>query len=147
MAYNYPAFISIIDEFIKIAHEDLGKFKHVNIICRGLSGAVVATMFYNAIKSKYSISATICHLKKNNEESHTEDVTGLVVKNNSLYLWVDDFIESGSTIIECHQVISDFMLNKHNKTGFLFDYSVCATIVCRTKKIENITKNIVYNFK
>ena len=147
----------MIKEFISLSSDDLSKSDNIILVCMGCSGAIISTLFYDLLKKKYKdIKITICHVKKNGEESHISGgVSGLVSSMGSLspiYIWVDDFIDAGDTIINCHAKLKKH-LEKNRRlykvappANFKFDYAVCSIIQCSIKKVEKITNNIVYNF-
>ncbi len=153
MKNNIISVKKMVKDFLSIASRDLDKTEHVVLICMGSSGAIVSTIFYNALQKKYdNLRINICHVKKENEEAHGERVSGFYTKGKTLYIWVDDFIESGETIDMCIGVIREFITKKgitFSKGLFKFDYVVCSTIdatKCKIKDIEKTTNNIVYNY-
>ena len=151
MKTNVSSTKKMAKDFISIASRDLASVNNFVLICMGSSGAIVATVFYNAIHTKYkSINISLCHVKKENEECHGERISGLVCQVNTLYVWVDDFIESGETIEMCLDSIRNFLNKKGvTKNLFKFDYVVCSTInpnKCNVKSIEKMTNNIIYNY-
>jgi phosphoribosylpyrophosphate synthetase len=141
----------LANEFLNVAKEDITSSKEICLVCMGSSGSIIAAMFYKAIREKYTSQVIkICHVKKDGESSHGSRISGLSSEKNSLYVWVDDFIDRGQTVIDCHNLII-----KHGSTGFYsgrvtndfkFDYVVCTTISC-LDKVESLTNNLIYNYK
>jgi orotate phosphoribosyltransferase-like protein len=150
MKSNVFSIKKMVQDFISISSRDLIKAKYVVLICMGSSGAIVATLFHNAIQKKYdNINTLVCHVKKENEESHGERVSGFKPHEKALYVWVDDFIESGETIEMCLDCIREHVDKKgmtFSKGLFKYDYVVCSTIRCNIKSIEKMTDNIIYNY-
>jgi pyrimidine operon attenuation protein/uracil phosphoribosyltransferase len=104
--------IKLINLMVK-SFIELEKFhkRHINIICRGSSGAIIASFFANAIaeSGKYG-EFKIIHIKKEGEASHTHGVPKLL-KGRAINVIVDDFTCSGKTIRTIYE-----MLNKGRKT-------------------------------
>ncbi len=88
---------SMINSFMSI--EEF-KDKHVNIICRGSSGAIIATMFSLRLPD-----CRIVHIKKEGESSH--DSSLYLGDGLSINLIVDDLISSGATIRAIHNKLND----------------------------------------
>lgn len=153
MTNNVSSAKKMAEDFISISRRDILKSKNIVLVCMGSSGAMVSTLFHLIIKKKYkNANITVCHIKKENEESYGERVSGLCLDDKTLYVWVDDFVESGATIHNCWEVLKEYFQTKgvNFKSGeFKFDYVVCSTInpkICKLKDIEGMTNNIVYNY-
>lgn len=152
MTNNVASARKMAEDFISISRRDILKSKNIVLVCMGSSGAIVSTLFHSVIQKKYKdINISVCHVKKENEESYAERVSGVIVSEKTLYVWVDDFIESGNTIHSCLEVMREFFSKKGVSfpDEFRFDYVVCSTInpkKCSLKSIETTTNNIVYNY-
>lgn len=83
------AFI-LAETFVEYFPKDI--LGHINLWCRGSSGAIMATAF--AMKDKMH-TFNICHVKKEGEKSH-ETYTRYEV--SGINVIIDDFICSGETI-------------------------------------------------
>lgn len=87
---NKPYIDEMIKTFMSI---EAFKEKHVNIICRGSSGAIIAGMFSMSIPNY----TKIIHIKKEGENSHGGS-TYLGIQQDKINIIVDDFICSGDTV-------------------------------------------------
>ncbi len=144
-------------DLIKIANDDLEKSNNIVLICMGSSGAIVATIFYNTLQRKYKDKTiSICHIKKENEESHGDRISGFITQVDTLYIWVDDFIISGETLEMCFNVINSkletlkntFYVINRKLHHFKYDYVICSTIKpqCNILSIEKMSNNLIYNY-
>ena len=145
--YPFAEFISentkymklIIEKFIKISHNDLISKEKIFLICRGSSGAMVSVLFFNALRKKYKDKKfEIMHIKKDGEKSHRETTFTYEYKNTDMYIWVDDFISEGHTLLACYEKAAN-----HFGDDFKFDYAVCSRINCDKQLIKHTTKNLV----
>ncbi len=88
-----------ISENMELIKEMVDKFKglklhvgkHVNIICRGSSGAIIAAFFAMKLPK-----CSIAHIKKEGESSHNSSF--YLVEDDAVNIIVDDLISSGSTM-------------------------------------------------
>jgi hypothetical protein len=95
---NYKGIIALVNQFKHFAKSDLEAFDKIDIICRGSSGAIIATIFYSELKREYPESRIwINHVKKPGESSHS---TAISLESHTLKVFVDDFVSSGDTVIE-----------------------------------------------
>ena len=141
MDNNMKGMENIIDNFLLIADKELSLVKNVCLVGMGVSGAIISTIYYQAIKKKYpNIVVNYNPVRKNGETAHS-DKNVFTARGNTLYIFVDDFIEKGETINQCWNLCASVMAN------FKFDYIVCAYISCPIEKLELLAKNIVYRFK
>ena len=135
---------NIIKSFLDSAKSDIESHTNIGIVCRGSSGVIMATMLYLKLKkATKGKKFRICHIKKDGESSHTTTVSGTFTQSdNAMYVWIDDFIDSGETFEDCINKMRDsFYIN--NKS-FKFDWAVCATINQKNfDKMELYTKNLV----
>lgn len=143
---NYKNFLDLAVEFCKIAKQDLEKIEYVGLLCRGSSGAIGATIFYQKIAELYSHlqGIQICHVKKTGETAHSSSTAGLFYTNreNILYVLVDDFSCSGKTVYSIYDAL------KRNID--YIDYIVMASMATEIGKElldDNVTKNIITHFK
>lgn len=150
---NVASVNNIAEDFLSISYKDIRNAKTIVLVCMGSSGAIIATLFYNAIYKKYKDKKILlCHVKKENEESYAERVTGLPLGEKALYIWVDDFIESGATLYNTISALRDFFDKKgitFEDGVFKFDYVVCSSIYpnkCTINNMESITNNLIYNY-
>ncbi len=72
----------------------------INLWCRGSSGAILAGMF--ALKCKNE--CTICHIKKEGENSHKSNPE---YEKKAINIVIDDFVDTGSTLEAIVQYIRD----------------------------------------
>lgn len=100
--------IKLINLMVK-SFIELEKFhkKQINIICRGSSGAIIASFFANAIaeSGKYG-EFKIIHIKKSGETSHTDGLPDLL-KNRAVNIIVDDFSCSGKTLRTIYETLNE----------------------------------------
>lgn len=91
--------LSTIDKMVsKFINTRYFQKKSVNVICRGSSGAILASFFAKAIHdSKKHEQVKIVHIKKEGENSHSSDVPSLL-STNAVNVIVDDFCASGNTL-------------------------------------------------
>ena len=93
--------------------------KQINLICRGSSGSIMATIFYTVIKSiSPKKNVKIIYVRKDKDDSHGCKADGFRHWNDVVQIFVDDFISSGETFEAC---LKD--LKKIN-SQFSFDYAV-----------------------
>jgi hypothetical protein len=128
--YNKPIIKQMIEAFSKL--EEL-KNVELNLICRGSSGAIIATMF-----SLFLPNITkIVHIKKDGEDSHDSCVW---LKPSAKNIIVDDFISQGNTLNAIYdkliKVYDDTIIidcvcvtgrNKLNKLKFRPKIFMCGT--------------------
>lgn len=69
---------------------------HVNIWCRGSSGAVIAALIAQKLIN-CDLNVRICHVKKDGEDSHSSGVSYYDF-NNIINIIVDDFCATGATL-------------------------------------------------
>lgn len=98
ISYNKPIIAEMIKSFIEI--EEF-KDKFVNLICMGSSGAIIATIFSMTIPNENKI----LHIKKDGEQSHGQSIFGRY--KEGLYVIVDDFIATGSTMEKIYKRVCD----------------------------------------
>ena len=70
------------------------KDTHLQIFCRGSSGAILAALFVSFLNWNRGIE--ICHVKKEGERSHSQNYFYINPQNTVIV--IDDIIESGETI-------------------------------------------------
>jgi hypothetical protein len=75
----------------------------VNLICRGSSGAIIASTFATLAPSEWSCN--VVHVKKPGEQSHSGIVSCL--ENSRINVIIDDFICSGATIASIYSAVRD----------------------------------------
>ena len=133
---------SIIDFFAKKAKNDILSNDKIGIVCRGSSGCIMAAFLYRKlrkIKSKQSNSEVkIFHIKKKGEVAHSNTPSLFFAEDNPLYIWIDDFIDSGETYNACL-----LKMRKYLGNDFEFDWSVCVSC---GENIEG-TKNLLTSNK
>jgi hypothetical protein len=119
-AENSGKMMNIAANFINVAKEDLDKYKNINLVCRGSSGAFISSIFYMMLKKKFhSKDIRIAYIRKEGEESH--DVGSLSYhQENVLWLFIDDIICEGDTLEASFNTIK-----KHSKYFEKFDWVVC----------------------
>ena len=95
---------SAINSFAKIYNNiALEKVHHVNLICRGSSGAILAALFSAFANPEWD--CRIVHVKKPGESSH-----GIPIRNCDLAginVIIDDFLCSGRTLVSIIDDIND----------------------------------------
>lgn len=124
---------------------DIEKNSRINIVCRGSSGAIMATVLFTKLKmlGMFEIPKIIriCHIKKEGENAHCNSISSYEdsgTLDKQMYVWIDDFIDSGNTFEKSLEAI-----RKHLKNPtFEFDWSVCATGF-KLHNFEGKTKNLV----
>ena len=139
---NYKAINYILDSFLTFATNDIAEYKNIGIVCRGSSGAIMASFLYTKIKLLLSDShIKICHIKKNGENSHNSAVNSFGIYSEAMYIWIDDFVDSGTTFEECLKA----MKSELKDDNFQFNWTVCAS--GGLSVFRDATKNcVVYNF-
>ena len=140
MDTTYDEINYIIDQFLDKAKSDIEKFTQIGIVCRGSSGAIMATILYTKFKAiTTDKSIKICHVKKSGENSHSSSVCAFTNNTETMYIWIDDFIDSGETFYQCLKE----MRSCFGMKSFEFDWAVCATGGRNLNRFENNTKNVV----
>lgn len=140
---TYESINYIIDHFLKVAKSDIENNAQIAIVCRGSSGAIMAAILYTKLKAlttsmpRIDMNIKICHIKKSGENAHNTSVNVFREGDNAMYIWIDDFTDSGNTFNECLKA----MRNHFAKDTFQFDWSVCAS--GRTRIFEGNTVNSV----
>lgn len=86
----------VLKEFIA---KNYPKTSHINLLCKGSSGAIIAGLVSVALRKNKKRGISIFHIKKLGEKAHgsgsfDEDIFDL----NSIVVIIDDFIDTGSTI-------------------------------------------------
>jgi adenine/guanine phosphoribosyltransferase-like PRPP-binding protein len=97
------------------------KGKKLNLICRGSSGAIVATVFSLVLENDIIIT----HIKKAGEDSHHDSCH---LEPNRKNIIVDDMVASGATLNAIYNKLST-----ENPQGFSID---CICITGYAKKLE-----------
>lgn len=100
---NKPRIVKLAEAFSQI--EEF-KGKPLNLICRGSSGAIVATVFALTLPNP----CNIVHVKKDGENSHDSSLSinkGLGYKN----VIVDDWIDSGTTLNTIYGCLMKYDVN------------------------------------
>ena len=142
---TYEGINYITDQFLEKAKLDIEKNTRINIVCRGSSGSIMATILFTKLKmlNIFEIPKIIriCHIKKEGENAHSSSISSWEDDNEfekPLYVWIDDFIDSGNTFEK-----SLDRMRKHLKSEtFEFDWTVCATGF-NLRNFEGKTKNLV----
>ena len=80
----------------------------INLWCRGSSGAIIAAIIASYYHNNGG-SVRICHVKKKGERSHSGNGCPRQEFRNII---VDDFSESGETVLEIHKVQQQMTDNK-----------------------------------
>jgi len=147
IAYNYPIFIDLANKFIECAKTEIEEKDIIKLICRGSSGAIIATIFYQKIQEAFPEQKIhIVHIKKDNEQSHSNQVEGLHVYNEQehLYVWIDDHINTGETLEACKHAI----INRGpNFKEFKFNWVVCLSSDRNLEYHEKFTHNLLTHIK
>lgn len=89
-------------EVYPVLNKQLG-LTSVNLICRGSSGAIVASTFATLAPEEWNCN--IVHVKKDGERSHANKVSCL--KNHRINIIIDDFIVTGDTIANIYSAIQE----------------------------------------
>lgn len=133
---------NIFDEFIKVAKNDITKSATIYLVFRGSSGCFFASIFYELLKSKkFTKDIEMVYIRKSSETSHSGSCNyDFLEKKDDLWIWVDDFIACGDTLIECHDY-----LDKGN--DWKFDWIVCNHSFRSGFEVANRkAKNILCNY-
>jgi hypothetical protein len=86
-------FIENLKNFLK---DNFNESHDIKLYCQGSSGAIISGIIAAGL---VNYKVTICHVKKPGENSHWGNVDAYSRKDNTLFIFVDDFIESGQTLI------------------------------------------------
>lgn len=103
MITNYKGFAKMAEWLFTYAHGAIIKAKYISLLCRGSSGAIGASIFYQKIVEKYPHleEVRINHVKKSGEHAHSTSSSGLFCHKDHeevLYILVDDFSNTGDTL-------------------------------------------------
>jgi hypothetical protein len=111
---NMKGAMKTIDAYIA-AFSKLGYDTHkgINLWCRGSSGAILAGMF--AVKCQYECK--ICHIKKDNESSHSGNWQSYDDRNINVI--IDDFVSFGHTLMAIVAHIEN--INREHAEQLTFD--------------------------
>jgi orotate phosphoribosyltransferase-like protein len=99
---NKPRIIKMAEAFCDI--EEF-KDKEINLICRGSSGAIIATIFSIILPNV----TNIIHIKKEGESAHDN---GLYMNGEKVNVIVDDIIATGATLNAIYNKVSNRLENK-----------------------------------
>jgi hypothetical protein len=130
----------IFKEFIKVAKDDITKSSEIYLVFRGSSGCFFAAIFYELLTSKKFVKGVkMLYIRKQSENSHFGGSNyEFLGKSDNLWIWVDDFISSGDTLVECHDSLDkgddwkfDWVVCNHSyRSGFDFAKELAKNIVC-----------------
>lgn len=113
----------------------LPEHKHVDLVCMGSSGAIIASII-SVMLIKKGYTTQIVHIKKNGESSHNGTVSGLT--NTHYNIVVDDFIDTGLTIKTIFQKVvecTNARINAICVSGLIFSEMI--------ELIENLSVDIL----
>lgn len=119
---NYEIIEKMAKQFYELAKDDLQDEK-ITLVCRGSSGTITATIFYAILKVLLpNIFISICHIKKEGENSHSCKVGKIHFEGKSIF--VDDFIATGSTLRKSIEAIKTY----YRKDDFIFNYAIVSNL-------------------
>jgi len=145
---NSKVFSELANEWSLTAQREIQASDKVVLVCRGSSGAIVSTIFYLELaKSFPEKEIIICHIKKEEEYSHSSKASGLphVHFPSILYVWVDDFIDSGRTFEKCAKAVREYY-KEHSNLDFKFDWAVCISTHTNPTCFADLTENLFCNW-
>jgi len=113
---EYPVSQNMLEaiNFINVVTPRLKKLignQKLNIWCRGSSGAILAALLVNKLKTN---DCLIFHIKKEGESSHSSNNFGDLTSNRkALNIVIDDFVYTGKTLQAIKEVLFEnaFMVN------------------------------------
>lgn len=92
---NIPKILLMVEAFKQITDF---KDTKLSLICRGSSGAIIATMFAAYLPNE----CRIVHIKKEGESSHSGSIS---LRKDYRNIIVDDFIATGKTMNAIYQAL------------------------------------------
>jgi hypothetical protein len=122
---------------------------NIVLVYRGFSGASLGTAlmlniqaYFNRIKSENSVEVIYC--RKPNESDHNgrlmENSRNIPFVSNNIYVAVDDFIETGTTIIEMNTCLNNYRKKYTTlKKIIKFDY-LCLMYIPDYKQTSTLNK-------
>jgi hypothetical protein len=143
---------NLFDFFINYAENEIKMAPAINLVCRGSSGCFVASIFYELFLTKkrfwkngLSKDVRIVLIRKEDETSHSlNNISGESNKEDSLWVFVDDFVDDGETIEKSFKRLKNYHFSKQD---WKFDWVVCNNSrISGFRKLENYTNNLICNF-
>lgn len=99
---NIPKITSMVKALRKIKVLNTKLISNgVNIICRGSSGAIIATIFATQLAD---VTSKIIHIKKDGESAHS---SGTDILREGVNIIVDDFVSTGETMTAIYKAFKD----------------------------------------
>lgn len=101
----------------------LADSEYINLVVMGSSGAICGTVAYQVLADTFpGKNIRIVHIKKEGESSH--QLSGWPGFVEACNIFVDDFSNTGETIVNCWERAKEDFLMKYPKIDFQFDYAV-----------------------
>lgn len=141
---DLPKYKELAGEFIAVARKDVMDSKRVQLMARGSSGAIIGSIFLEALTKEFpGKGISLIYVKKRNEDSHHNSVYTATTDSEVLKVFVDDFIVSGDSIAEMIDQIRQITYI----ADYTFDWVVCTYVkqyaMDHILEVENITKNLL----
>ena len=99
----------VIAESMPTFNTDLPKRDHIALVCRGTSGNILAGIIAYLIESKYKYECDVIPIRKGKAHSSLHGEGHVLMHCDSIVV-VDDFMETGKTIMEIITAINDYFL-------------------------------------
>lgn len=144
-SYSYPVYDSLakveknVDVIIKHLLTLVPKTEKIQLFCRGTSGLTISTYLCKMMIMNGWI-AEIAFIRKPGESSHGSTT---MPKYGYKTIIVDDFVDSGATILEILRSIADYNLYDNDFNTIKNDGSFIIGIACKnTTKIKEKLKEL-----